>query len=196
MIDFKFKAKYPGSPRKDENLIRSRAMEKTERKKEEIFKAVSKKFGFIPNLFRTLSISPAVAEVYLRANEAMEGASIPPAEAHAVNLAISAKNGCKYCLAAHTALGRMHGLSSEDMKLIKAGELPSDPALATVVRAVWLIMEKKGWLSEEDLAAFEKDGVDRARTYEIIALLGIKTLANYVNHIAKTKIDKEFTEGA
>ncbi len=171
-------------------------MDEREKKKEEIFEAVQKKFGFIPNLFRTLSISPAVAEVYLRANEAMEGAGIPPAETQAVNLAISARNGCSYCMAAHTALGRMHGLSSEDMKLIKAEELPSSPALAPVVRAVWLIMDKMGWLSEEDLSALEKDGVDRARTYEIIALLGIKTLANYVNHVAKTKIDKEFTEGA
>jgi len=31
----------------------------------------------------------------------------------------------------------------------------------------------------------EKDGVDRARTYETIALLGIKTLAKYVSQAGK-----------
>ncbi len=167
-----------------------------EKKNDEIFAAVKEKFGFVPNLFRTLSISPAVSEVYLKANMAMEGAAIPATEAQAVNLAVSTENGCKYCMAAHTAMGKMVGIAPGELELIKKGCLPEDRGLAVVVAAARLIMNKKGWLSEEELADLEQGGVNRAKIYEIIALIGIKTIANYVNHVAKTKIDKEFTEGA
>ncbi len=169
-------------------------MERRE-KYEEISRAVKARFGFVPNLFRTLSISPAVAEVYLRANEAMEGAEIPEREAQAVNLTVSTENGCKYCMAAHTAIGRMVGIEKSDLELIKSGYLPEDPALAAATGAARLIMSKRGWLTEEELSGLEDDGIERAKLYEIIALIGIKTIANYVNHVAKTEIDKEFTEG-
>jgi len=170
-------------------------MEKKQ-KNEEILSAVKEKFGFVPNLFRSLSVSPAVSDVYLKANMAMEGAEIPAQEAQAVNLAVSTENGCKYCMAAHTAMGKMTGIEAKELNLIKEGNLPEDPALAAVVNAARLIMKKKGWLTEDELAGLERSGVDKAKIYEIIALIGIKTIANYVNHVAKTKIDSQFTEGA
>jgi len=165
-------------------------------KYEEISAAVKKKFGFVPNLFRTLSISPAVAEVYLMANAAMEGARIPPREAQAVNLAISRENGCRYCMAAHTAMGKMVGIEESELELIKSGCLPEDPALAAATGAARLIMSKRGWLTGEELADLEQGGIDRAKIYEIIALIGIETIANYVNHVAKTEIDKEFSQSS
>ncbi len=164
-----------------------------EEKNKEILTAVKEKFGFIPNLFRTLSVSPAVAEVYLKANAAMEGASISAAETQAVNLAVSAENSCKYCVAAHTAMCKMVGIEVSEIELIKAGNLPEDKALATAVRAARLIMEKKGWLTDDELSDLEANGAGRGKVYEIIALIGIKTIANYVNHVGKTVIDPEFT---
>jgi len=166
------------------------------KKNEEILSAVKEKFGFVPNLFRTLSISPAVSDVYLKANMAMEEAAIPAREAQAVNLAVSTENGCKYCMAAHTVMCKMAGIASGEIELIKQNGLPEDDALASAVIAARLIMEKKGWLTASDLERLEKSGVDRAKLYEIIALIGIKTIANYVNHVGKTKIDTQFTEGA
>jgi len=166
------------------------------KKNEAILSAVKEKFGFVPNLFRTLSISPAVSDVYLKANMAMEGAAIPAREAQAVNLAVSTENGCKYCMAAHTVMCKMAGIEHDDIELIKQNGLPEDGALASAVIAARLIMEKKGWLTEAELERLEKSGVERAKLYEIIALIGIKTIANYVNHVGKTKIDTQFTEGA
>lgn len=167
-----------------------------EKKNEEILRGVREKFGFVPNLFRTLSISPAVSEVYLMANAAMEGSSMPAQETQAVNLAVSAENGCKYCVAAHSAICKMVGIEVSEINLIKTGSLPEEASLASAVTAARLIMEKKGWLTDVELTDLEAKGVGRAKIYEIIALIGIKTIANYVNHVGKTKIDAEFIEGA
>ncbi len=165
-------------------------------KNDVILTAVKEKFGFVPNLFRTLSISPAVSDVYLKANAAMEEASVSAQETHGVNLAVSVENGCKYCVAAHSVMCKMVGIEVDEIDLIKQGKLPEEKTLAAAVKAALLIMEKKGWLNDGELSELESQGVGRGKIYEIIALIGIKTIANYVNHIGKTVIDDEFKEQA
>ena len=38
----------------------------------------------------------------------------------------------------------------------------------------------------------EARGLDRAALYEIIALIGIKTITNYINHLAHTPVEEVF----
>lgn len=166
-----------------------------QKKNEEIFEVIKQKFGFVPNLFRKLSISPAVSMVYLKGYEAMEGASLDNREIQAVNLAVSTENGCEYCKAAHTAVGKMAGISPEDLELIKEGKAPRDEGLNALVTTARIIVRKRGRLTDEELSTIESMGVGRGRVYEIIALIGLKTISNYVNHIAKTEIDGEFHGG-
>lgn len=53
-------------------------------------------------------------------------------------------------------------------------------------------MEKRGWLTPEELRQAEAKGISRNRLYEIIAYIGLKTMTNYINHIAHTPIDAQF----
>ncbi len=159
---------------------------------DEVFAAVSKKYGFVPNLIREMSKSPAVARVYLDGQEAMAAASLTPREQQAIQLAVSSYNACGYCQAAHRLGGKMAGIAPEDLNAIQKGDLPGDVRLRNLVSAARLILVRRGFLAEDDLAALEADGVGRAQLYEIVALIGLKTISNYVNHIAHTEIDKAF----
>jgi AhpD family alkylhydroperoxidase len=158
----------------------------------EIFDSVRKKFGFVPNLIREMSESPAVARVYLDGQDAMASASLTPREQQAVQLAVSTHNRCEYCQAAHRLGGKMTGIAPEDIEAIQKGGLPRDGRLKTLVGATLLVLEKRGWLSEDDLKALEAAAVDRAQVYEVVAIVGLKTISNYVNHIAHTEIDSAF----
>ena len=62
------------------------------------------------------------------------------------------------------------------------------------MQATRRILEKRGWLSDVDESEFEDLGLGRPEFYEIIALIGIKTMSNYVNHIAETKLDEPFRQ--
>jgi len=55
-------------------------------------------------------------------------------------------------------------------------------------------MGKRGWLSDDDLAEFEDVGFGRDVLYEIVGIVGIKTISNYVNHIAHTEVDPQFLQ--
>ncbi len=159
---------------------------------DEVFAAVARKFGFVPNLIREMSKSPAVARVYLDGQEAMESASLSPAERQAVQLAVSAYNRCEYCQAAHRLGGKMAGIAPQDIEAIQKGGLPQDLRLKSVVSATRFLLQKQGWLTADDLEAFDALAVGRPQLYEIVALIGLKTISNYVNHIAHTEIDKAF----
>jgi hypothetical protein len=53
-------------------------------------------------------------------------------------------------------------------------------------------MAKIGWLDAADLRTLEERGITKAKLYEIIAFIGLKTISNYINHIAHTTVDREF----
>ncbi len=153
---------------------------------------VQKMWGFVPNLIEEMVTAPAVAKVYLDGQETMAGASLDNRDEQAVQLAVAVFNDCHYCQAAHSAIAKGAGISVEDIEAITSGKLPSAQRLANVVKATRLVLAKKGWLSAEDLEALEADGIDRRQLYEIIALIGLKTISNYINHIAHTEIDPQF----
>lgn len=164
-----------------------------EQKREEIFSMVREKFGFVPNLIKELALSPSVAETYLKIYELMEGSSLTQKDIHSVAIAISKENDCKYCVKAHSAIGKQSGIAPEDIELLKAGKDPKDERLNAVVAAGRLIHEKRGWLDAEDIKDLQARGVDKGQLYEIVTIIAHKTISNYVNHIAGTVVDPEFS---
>ena len=156
--------------------------------------SVQRQLGFIPNLFQEMKATPAVLEVYLKGQEALSKCSLTPKEQQVVQLTIAAYNDCHYCKAAHGWLGKKMELSYEDVQAIRSGgSLETEPQLANLVQATKLILEKRGWLDPEELTRLEQQGIHRTKLYEIIALIGLKTISNYINHIAQTPIDEQFS---
>lgn len=159
---------------------------------EQILSTVEEEYGFRPNLMKEMVASPAAARAYLAGQQAMADATLSPAQAQAVQLAVAVDNGCHYCSAAHAAVGRQTGISDEDVTAIEDGRLPGDPQLASVVKATRRVLEERGWLDEDDLAELAADGIDREKLFEVVAFVALKTLSNYVNHIAGTEVDQQF----
>jgi len=149
--------------------------------------------GFVPNLVRELSEhNPAAAKLYLNTTGLLEQGRLPDAEREVVLLAVSRYNDCHYCTSVHGKMAMSSGLSRETMETINSGGLPSDERLRVLVQATRLMLDKRGWLDEEDLNSLEKKGVTRAELYEISAIIGVKTFSNYVNHVAQTEVGAQF----
>lgn len=184
-----------GVPSREE-LVRGQACAKGECQVPEtivvngIFESVRKNFGFVPNLIREMSVSPAVARVYLGGQEAMAGASLSARDQQVVQLAVSVYNECAYCRAAHRRGAKAGGIAAADIAAIERGDRAEEPRVAALVSATWEILDLRGWLKAPDLERLRSEGLDRAQVYEIVALIGLKTISNWVNHIAHTEIDE------
>ena len=160
-------------------------------------RALAKEFygGFVPNQIKVLNEhSPAAARMYIATMDLVEQGELADHEREAVILAVSRYNDCHYCTRTHAFLGREAGLAQETIEAIHRGGLPDDPRLRTLVTATRRLLDKRGWLDEEDLDRLAEAGVGRAELYEINTLIGLKIFSNYVNHVAQTEVDDLVTE--
>ena len=72
--------------------------------------AVQEKAKFTPNVFLALAYRPAEFRAFFAYYDAImerEGSTLSPAEKEMIIVAISAANGCQYCVVAHGALLRI-----------------------------------------------------------------------------------------
>jgi len=151
--------------------------------------------GFVPNQIKVLNEhSPAAARMYIATMDLVEQGELEDHEREAVILAVSRYNDCHYCTRTHAFLGRQAGLDQETIEAIHKGGLPADARLRTLVQATRRLLDKRGWLEEEDLESLEQAGVGRTELYEINTLIGLKIFSNYVNHVAQTEVDDLVTE--
>ena len=152
-------------------------------------------YGFVPNQIKVLNEhSPAAARMYIATMDLVEQGELEAHERETVILAISRYNDCHYCTRTHAFLGRQAGLDQETIETIHRGGLPEDARLRSLVQATRLLLDKRGWLDDNDLSDLEVEGVGRAELYEINTLIGLKIFSNYVNHVAQTKVDEVVTE--
>ena len=139
-----------------------------------------------------MSKSPVTPLVYSRSDKLMHQASLSQKEQQVVQLVTSLFNGCQYCSSMHSKFAELNGASHADVLAIRAGKMPQEQRLADLTWTTQTILEKRGHLSDADLAKIEKMGIDRPRVYEILVHIGRKMIANYAVHIIKPELDAEF----
>jgi uncharacterized peroxidase-related enzyme len=150
-------------------------------------------FGFVPNLVKEISEhNPAAAKLYLATTDLLQQGRLTDTEREVIFLTVYRYNDCHYCTSVHGKMAVTSGLSRATVEAINTGGLPDDGRLRALVQATRLLLDKRGWLDDEDLESLEKNGVDRAELFEINAIIGVKTFSNYVNHVAQTEIDPQF----
>lgn len=148
-----------------------------------VLEGVKKKIGFLPNVFATLAKAPVALDTYLQASAILGKTSLSAQEKEAVYLATSQVNGCDYCLAAHTLFAGKSGLSAQDIVAARQGELNAYAALARQ------LTESRGHLSDAQITAARAADIDDVKIIEVIALVAVQTLTNYLNNTALTDID-------
>jgi len=154
-----------------------------------LLEAVNKQLGVVPNLFRIVGTSPAVLEGYLGLNGALSHGKLPAATRERIALAVAQVNGCGYCLAAHSYLGKnLAKLEGVEIVANRNGT-STDAKAAVAVRFAANIATARGAVSAAEVSAVREAGYSDAEIVEIIAHVALNTLTNYVNEVLGTEID-------
>lgn len=152
-----------------------------------IFDNLKKALGFVPNLYATFAHSETALSSYLAFQNAKSSLSAKAREV--INLAVSEVNQCQYCLAAHTALGKMVGFSTEQILDIRGGTAPFDTrlnALAILVRNVAL---SRGHADQDVVQAFFAAGWTEGNLVDVMLVIGDKTVSNYLHSTTQIPVD-------
>lgn len=157
-------------------------------KAKDLLDTVQAKFGKAPNIFKTMAQSPAAMEGFLQLHGALAGGVLSETFQEQIALCVSEINGCNYCLAAHTAIGKGAGLSEDEIIASRQGE-SADPKTKAGLEFARTIIASHGWVSEGDYNAVQQAGYNSEEIIEIIGQVAKNLFANYFNHIAETAID-------
>ncbi len=153
-----------------------------------IFDNLYKQVGMVPNLYATIGYSANALSSFLTFQGAQAKGTFNAKEREAVYLVVSQVNGCAYCQAAHTTLGKMNGFTEAETIELRQGS-SADARLSAIVSLAQDITENRGRASEANVEAFYAQGFDNAALIDLIALVSDKTLANYVHNLTQVAVD-------
>jgi uncharacterized peroxidase-related enzyme len=157
-----------------------------------ILEGAKKNFGFIPNLLGTMAAAPPLLTAYTTVSGLFDQTSLSPTERQIVLLAVSAENGCEYCVAAHTAIAGMQKVSPDVVDALRNGTPIADRKLEALRRFAVATVKSRGFPGRFDTQAFFDAGYGETQVLEVILGVGMKILSNYTNHIARTPLDGAF----
>lgn len=170
------------------NRLTALSPEKANGNVKNLFDAVQKKLGMVPNMMRTMAVAPPVLEGYLQLSGTLGNGKLSAKVREQIALAVAQANGCGYCLSAHCAIGGMVGLSKEQLHDSRLG-VGIDGHAHAALSLARSIVDERGRVSDEELAAARKAGLDDAEIAEVVANVALNIFTNYFNNLAGTTID-------
>jgi uncharacterized peroxidase-related enzyme len=153
-----------------------------------VLDATQKQLGFIPNMHRVLSLSPAVLSGWNDLQTAL-GRTLDATTRHGIAHAVTEVNGCRYCKAVHTFAATTFGkIPAGELELFQQGRA-SDPKRSAAVAFAKKVIETRGKVSDADLEAVRQAGYRDSQVLEIVALAVQFSMTNFLNNVIDTDVD-------
>ena len=154
----------------------------------ELLEAVKGRLGLVPNMTRAMANSPAALDGYLLFSGVLSEGALPAKVREQIALAVAQANGCEYCLAAHSAVGRMVGLTADQIRDSRLG-IAVDPKADALIRFALKVVDARGRVDDTDLEEVRRAGFDDAAIAEVAANVALHVFTNYFNRLAGIDLD-------
>ncbi len=147
-----------------------------------------KMFGGTPNLVTTAANAPAALGALLDMFANLGKGTLGAKAGEQIAIAIAQANGCGYCLSAHSAIGKMHGLDPAELAAAKRAASMT-PKTAALLKLAVAINGQRGKVSDAVLAEARSAGVSDAEIVEVVGHVALNVFTNYLNNVSETEID-------
>src|SRR5579859_2620125 len=142
--------------------------------------AVTLRLGWTPNLFRLMALSPNTLTAFVNLSRTL-ARTLDVATIESMGLAVSEGSGCKYCAQSHVFLGKwLAKLDTAELELNRRGR-SHDPKRAAAIRFATAIADRRGRVSDEDLADVRAAGFTEA---DIVAIAGLTAQFLFTNFMS------------
>ena len=146
--------------------------------------------GKLPNMYAAMGhLSPSLTAAYLDADAALNSAGLARKDLETIKLLVSAQTRCDYCVAAHNMLGKLAGLSADDVRAIRHLGATGDDKRDALIRFVLAILRDNGTLPAEAVADIRDAGYTDAQLLAIAYAISMITFTNTFNRINDTDVD-------
>jgi uncharacterized peroxidase-related enzyme len=156
----------------------------------EVFAQIKKAAGKVPNTFAAIgALGPVALKAVLQADGVLAGGTLTKQDQETIKLVVSEVAGCDYCVAAHSLLGKLTGLSAEVLKQIRASEPTGDAKRDALVQFVRVLQRTSGTIDEAELSAIRSAGYTDVQLVEISLAIAVTVFTNVFNRINDTTVD-------
>ena len=152
-------------------------------------KAVNDSFGLIPNVEGVMSQAPTLLASYITGWDQFNQNSLSEQERQVVYQTANFENNCEYCIPWHTILAEQSGLSEDDVEALR-NSIPLSDSKQEALRIFSRdLVRTQGSIEPNALQAFFDAGYGEQQALEVVLGIAVKTMSNYTNSIAQTKLD-------
>lgn len=162
--------------------------EQAESPANEILAGLEQQLGMVPNIYAAMARSPSTLAALMSFGDELDKGSLSTPLKEKIALAVSNRNGCAYCVSAHTAIARNAGVSEQETVDAQRGRAEGAREEAILKLAVALNAEHGHGDNREVQAALDA-GVSQAEIIEVVGQVVKNIMTNTFNGIAGTEID-------
>lgn len=156
----------------------------------DIYASIKKSLGKVPNAYAALAtLAPAALQAMLAADKVLSSGPLAKADQETIKLVISELAGCDYCVAAHSMVGKMVGLSTEAMHGAREGKATGDTKRDALVAFVHYLALNPGTLPEAQVQALQEAGYTGEEIVHVGLAISVITFTNVFNRINDTTVD-------
>ena len=171
---------------------RIHGIESAPEKSKPALQALKQSVGLIPNLAATMAESHVLLNGFVAAFGNFHGGSFTGGQKQVLLLSNAVANTCPWAVAFHSTLALKEGVEADDVRAIRERRLPRDAKLAALSGFTRALIEKRGHVSEGDLATFSGAGFHPDQVLEVIAGLAVSLMANYAGNVTKPLLEEPF----
>lgn len=158
-----------------------------------VFDVIEKRFGVVPNFFRSLGTSPSLSRGHLDLMLALDGSGLANGLREQIAIGTAQFNGCNYCLPAHTMVGKSWGGLDDERAALARRFLSPDPKEQAALTFARACLENRGAVPDDILAATRAAGWSDAEIVSLLGEVAVNILRNYMNRLAETELDPYMT---
>jgi len=158
----------------------------------ESLKAITKKLGFIPNVFAVIAESPSALAGFIALNSNFANSSFSDEEQQIIQLATSTENGCVYCVAGHTAFCHQLEVPEKTIDAMRDEQTLPNSRLNALNQFTKLLIREKGQVTGKDTRAFYAAGYTEAQFFELVMGICVKYFSNLVSNALTIPLDSAF----
>lgn len=145
-------------------------------------------FGGVPAMFQAVANSPAALQSMWGAFGAFSTGSLGAALTEQIAVAVADRNRCRYCLAAHSALGAKAGLDESSLLAAQQAEA-ADPRVRALLEFAVALVERRGQVDERAIRTLRDHGWSDEQIVETIAQVALNLFTNYINIALDVPVD-------
>ncbi|UUX50915.1 carboxymuconolactone decarboxylase family protein [Nisaea acidiphila] len=141
-------------------------------------------FGAVINLFKVAANAPNVLMGLMQMKKAMHvGNELDAKLTEQVAMLVSALNRCDYCVNVHMHVGKMNGLSEQEMLGAMAGK-GADAKAQALMDYANEVVRNRGLVSDGTMRKVRSAGFSDKALLETVGVIGFYTTLQYIRHVA------------